>query len=207
MSNHDKLLHQLAIKGFGKTEALVESMALPEAEVVETLAALESEGLTLATRVGVRLSPEGKLAAAKIIAGQKDAADAARLDAEHDRFQPLNSTYKKLVTDWQMRDVNGGQIPNDHSDAEYDGKIMEGMADIHARITTLLNEMQDHVPHMADYVARFDAALKRIEAGEHKYMTAPIIDSYHTIWFELHQDLIGLLGRDRASEAAAGRAV
>jgi hypothetical protein len=33
-----------------------------------------------------------------------------------------------------------------------------------------------------------------------------MIDSFHTVWFELHEDLIGLLGRTRAEEAAAGRA-
>jgi pyruvate,orthophosphate dikinase len=33
-----------------------------------------------------------------------------------------------------------------------------------------------------------------------------MIDSYHTVWFELHEDLIGLAGLSRADEAAAGRA-
>jgi pyruvate,orthophosphate dikinase len=32
------------------------------------------------------------------------------------------------------------------------------------------------------------------------------VDSYHGIWFELHEDLIGLAGRTRAAEVEAGRA-
>ena len=32
------------------------------------------------------------------------------------------------------------------------------------------------------------------------------VDSYHGVWFELHEDLIRLAERDRAAEAAAGRA-
>jgi pyruvate,orthophosphate dikinase len=31
-------------------------------------------------------------------------------------------------------------------------------------------------------------------------------DSYHTIWFELHEELISLMGRTRQGEALAGRA-
>ena len=37
-------------------------------------------------------------------------------------------------------------------------------------------------------------------------MAAPIKDSYHTLWFEMHEELIELCGRSRASEAAEGRA-
>jgi pyruvate,orthophosphate dikinase len=32
------------------------------------------------------------------------------------------------------------------------------------------------------------------------------VDSYHGIWFELHEDLIQLAGRTRAAEVEAGRA-
>jgi pyruvate,orthophosphate dikinase len=38
-------------------------------------------------------------------------------------------------------------------------------------------------------------------------MAAPLIDSYHTVWFELHEDLIFLANTTRAEEAAQGRAV
>jgi pyruvate,orthophosphate dikinase len=33
-----------------------------------------------------------------------------------------------------------------------------------------------------------------------------LLDSYHTVWFELHEDLIRLAGRTREAEATAGRA-
>jgi hypothetical protein len=34
----------------------------------------------------------------------------------------------------------------------------------------------------------------------------PLIDSYHTVWFELHEELISLAGLSREAEAASGRA-
>ena len=42
--------------------------------------------------------------------------------------------------------------------------------------------------------------------GDLDLLTKPIIDSYHTIWFELHEELIALAGRTREAEVAAGRA-
>jgi pyruvate,orthophosphate dikinase len=36
-------------------------------------------------------------------------------------------------------------------------------------------------------------------------LSAPLKDSYHTVWFEMHEELILLCGRNRADEAAAGR--
>ena len=43
-------------------------------------------------------------------------------------------------------------------------------------------------------------------AGDQRYVASPRVDSYHGVWFELHEDLIALAGRRRADEVAAGRA-
>ena len=48
----------------------------------------------------------------------------------------------------------------------------------------------------------FAGALRRVQAGEHEWFTKPTIDSYHTIWFELHETLLASLDIDRASEKA-----
>jgi hypothetical protein len=37
-------------------------------------------------------------------------------------------------------------------------------------------------------------------------VASPRVDSYHSVWFELHEDLIRLAGRTRSAETAAGRA-
>lgn len=52
------------------------------------------------------------------------------------------------------------------------------------------------------YAERLDAAHQRVRAGDHEWITAPSIDSYHTVWFELHEDLLATLGRDRSQERA-----
>ena len=35
-----------------------------------------------------------------------------------------------------------------------------------------------------------------------EWFTRPMIDSYHTVWFELHENLLATLGIERAREQA-----
>ena len=53
---------------------------------------------------------------------------------------------------------------------------------------------------------RLAAALHAVVEGNTEMVAHPLRDSYHTVWFELHEELIRLTGRTRADEAAAGRA-
>ena len=61
-------------------------------------------------------------------------------------------------------------------------------------------------PRLADYRTRLSMAVERARAGDGRYVASPRVDSYHGIWFELHEDLIALAGRTRAAEVEAGRA-
>ena len=45
-----------------------------------------------------------------------------------------------------------------------------------------------------------DGALDRIRGGDLDWFTKPMIDSYHTVWFELHENLLATLGIQRAKE-------
>ena len=41
-------------------------------------------------------------------------------------------------------------------------------------------------------------------AGDVSMLASPLKDSFHTVWFEYHEELIHLSGRNRADEEAAG---
>jgi hypothetical protein len=43
--------------------------------------------------------------------------------------------------------------------------------------------------------------MQKLLSGELDWLTKPIMPSYHTVWFELHEDLLATLGIDRASES------
>ena len=52
----------------------------------------------------------------------------------------------------------------------------------------------------APYQPRLASAMARVVDGERDYFTKPIIDSFHTVWFELHEDLLTSLGLERSQE-------
>jgi pyruvate,orthophosphate dikinase len=112
---------------------------------------------------------------------------------------------KDIVTAWQLRDP-AAQVINDHTDADYDRGVLERMARLHADVETWLADARAGCPRLTDYGVRLGRALQHAQAGDQRYVASPRVDSYHGVWFELHEDLIRLAGRTRADEAAAGRA-
>ena len=71
---------------------------------------------------------------------------------------------------------------------------------------TWLAPIESGCPRLADYGVRLGHALEAARGGDGRYVASPRVDSYHGIWFELHEDLIQLAGRTREAESAAGRA-
>jgi hypothetical protein len=206
-TTREDLIACLHIKGFGKTEALAEALGAPAEAVEAALADLVARGEVEQFRVGARLSVSGKAAAEQGFAEERVAADHQRLEEEYERFTPLNADFKSLVTDWQMRSVDGKLIRNEHKDDAYDASVLGRLPELHARTVALIDDIAAHAPRVGRYRWRLSDALAKLEAGDHRYLTAPDRDSYHTVWFELHQLLINLLGLTRHQEAAAGRAL
>ena len=113
---------------------------------------------------------------------------------------------KDAVTAWQLRDDADGQVVNDHSDAAYDRTVLDRLAALHADAIAWLTPLEAGCPRLAGYRVRLGRAIEGAVGGDQRYVASPRVDSYHGIWFELHEDLIQLAGRSRADEVAAGRA-
>lgn len=207
MTSKDRLLISLRIKGFGKPEPMAEALAAPVETCVALIGELKSAGLAEDTKVGVRLTVAGREVADALKSAERAAADQTRLADAGESFTSVNTAFKQLITRWQMREVEGKPARNDHSDAAYDKVVLDGFDPIHRDVGEVIEIVAVTVPRFADYARRLTAALARIRAGELRYVAAPDAESYHTVWFELHQDLIGLLGTTRAKEVAAGRAL
>ena len=47
------------------------------------------------------------------------------------------------------------------------------------------------------YRTRLDVCVTRLSDGDQTAFTAVMAESYHTVWFEMHQDLLLTLGRER----------
>ena len=197
----------LRIKGFAKAPALSETLDLDLAGVETALAELEADGLAAGTKLGTKLTDAGKAAADAASKAEHDTADDAALSESYDAFCALNGPFKALMADWQTKILDGERVPNDHADEDYDAGILASLRNIHSDTLALCDRLEPLAPRLSQYRHRFTRAMARLENGETRYFAAPLIDSYHTAWFELHEDLIRLTGRTRAAEALAGRAV
>jgi len=113
---------------------------------------------------------------------------------------------KVIVTAWQMKEVDGEQQLNDHADAAYDADVLAQLGALHADADAWISPLITGLPRLSTYARRLDAAAVAATGGDPLYIASPRVDSYHSVWFELHEDLIRLAGKTREQEVAAGRA-
>ncbi|MEO0436782.1 MAG: hypothetical protein AAF098_07730 [Pseudomonadota bacterium] len=204
---HDRVIHMLSIKGFAKAEILAEACDTAPDTIEGTLDALAKEALLETTRMGIKLTDQGKARAEQLLQEQREQGNSASLEEFYANFESVNAEYKQALADWQMRAGPDGPVPNDHSDDAYDGQVKERMFVKHQSLVDALHDLAPSWPLLAFYGVRLAKAFEKVESGQQRYLAAPLIDSYHTVWFELHEALIRASGRNRAEEAAAGRAV
>lgn len=115
----------------------------------------------------------------------------------YDRFLGLNKRVLKVSSDWQVRREGGVEEPNDHSDPSYDEAVIERLAQLHDSARACVEGVARCAPRFGPYADRLEGCVKRLQAGDRSAFTAPLAESYHTVWFELHQDLLLTLGLER----------
>lgn len=184
--------------GMADAPTLAALVGLEEGEVQTELAALCSEGLVQERRDRYRLTPEGREPLASALAEERAGVDQAALEGIWRDFSAADSVLKGILADWQLRDGE----PNDHSDASYDAAILDRVAEVHAAVAPLAVQIAGLAPRLSRYPRRLDAALAQLQAGDAKWLSNPMCDSYHTVFHELHEELYDLTGKDRASEEA-----
>lgn len=123
--------------------------------------------------------------------GQKDA-----IIKICEEFEDLNVKFKELVTKWQLKMINGIPILNDHSDPEYDSVILNQLFALHEKVIETLENLAIIIPMYKNYIRRLDFASKKLKEGTFDYMTKDK-SSYHNVWFELHESILKLWGKER----------
>lgn len=178
---------------------------LDEPLVAAQLEALASEGLVRrrgGDAGGWQLTPAGRLAGEQRLAAELEASGArAVLERAYARFLELNPRLLAALTTWQVREVDDRPVPNDHTDADHDATALAALVSVDDEVQPVLADLAGILERFAGYGPRLDEARRRIEAGDHDWVDRPMIDSYHSVWFELHEHLLASLGIDRATEA------
>lgn len=199
-----RVLVGLRLAGFAEVGRVAAAAGLDPATTEDELGRLAGEGLAryrdgraAGVTGGWSLTPDGRRQADRLLAAEVDAAGyRGRVEAAYRRFLDLNPALLEAVTAWQVRDG----IRNDHRDRGYDQRILDGLARIDEKIAPVLADLSGCLDRFGRYRPRLAAALARAEAGDDASVDGALVDSYHTIWFELHEDLLATLGLDRTME-------
>jgi pyruvate, orthophosphate dikinase len=200
------IIRCLSIKGTATSDVLADALLTTAATVDAETGALTAAGLVIATAGLIRLSDAGTARANALTEADRRLWGGETAAAALDAFLPLDAGVKETVTAWQLRDVDGKQVLNDHTDAGYDASVVAGLQALHAEASMWLSSLPDGADRLSGYAARLDRAAAAVADGDHRFLSSPRVDSYHSVWFELHEELIRLAGRTRSEEAASGRA-
>jgi hypothetical protein len=199
------VLHGLQLKGNAPAPAVADTVDLPLADVERELRTLAAEGLVVERTnppSGWGLTSTGRATVARLVAVEVDATGVrpAVTDAYH-RFRALNAAVLDACSRWQVRDVAGSPVLNDHRDPAYDAGVVADLARLQRRADPVLDDLAGTLARYRAYGPRLRRAVEHVEAGEGDWFTKPSLPSYHTVWFELHEDLLTTLGLDRSIEA------
>lgn len=195
------VLQTVRLKGRVSPAELAATLGADLAEIARTVRQLTESGLLVGDAV-LQLSRDGRARLDELLATERSDVDTSALLAAYERFRVVNADFKKAVTDWQLKDGD----PNTHQDAEYDAGVLARIDAIHQRVVPIIAAAAAQLPRLSAYSAKLQRALDRVKAGDIAWLSRPLIDSYHTVWFELHEELIGAAGLTRAAEAKAGNA-
>jgi hypothetical protein len=198
------VLHALRVGGFMDIAAVSARSGLPAELVSVVLDAAEARGWVIhrtGRLVGWNLTGPGRSEGERLLAAEADAAGVRhRVEDAYRGFLALNREFLDLCTDWQLRVVDDETCLNDHSDVEHDAEVLARLEATHVQVVPLLDELSRALPRFGPYSDRLGSALERVRLGHTEWFTKPVIDSYHTVWFELHEDLLATLGIERSAE-------
>jgi hypothetical protein len=161
---------------------------MSEADAADLLDAAVDDGLAV-RRVGrisgYTLTAAGRARHADLVARETTPGERAAIGRSYEEFLRLNPQFLTLCTEWQV-----------HSIADAASRL----AAVDDAVQPICVALSGVLDRFATYGPRLGAARRLFAAGERDWLTKPLVDSYHTVWFELHEDLLCTLGIDRAKE-------
>ncbi len=198
MREMHSVLHAFAIKKLGSIEDAAALTGLDEARVSALAAEAVAGGRLNEVDGRYMVTPTAQITLKGVYA---KVYGTLRGDAgfreDYEAFERTNDDLKQLMTDWQTLTIAGETVANDHSDPHYDERIISRLGRLHDRAERLLDRLAQHVPRVAYYSGQLLSALEKAEDGDVRWVSDATIGSYHTVWFELHEDLLRVTGLAR----------
>ncbi|MDQ1497211.1 MAG: hypothetical protein QOD57_2334 [Actinomycetota bacterium] len=180
------VLHRIRIKGRASEQELSAFVTEPG-----RLASLDEAGYVARTRVGFLLTEAGLARHDALLADERARTDRAAVETSYERFQRVNPVVKATCARW-------------HTAHELWEKwdAIGALADQLGRVDGALRRVAEVLPRFDGYRTGLAGALERAEAGHEQYVVDPTLPSFHTLWFECHEDYLLTLGRTREEEGS-----
>lgn len=189
-----QVLLALRLKGRATAEELATSLGADPDEVRGELAALADENLaverTTGRRPGWMLTGDGRERYDASLAAARTPDVVERLTMTYEAFLHHNQRMKDLAAAWQATEDDADRF-----------EILEELADVSEAVAPSLASAGELVPRFGAYAQRLAAALDKA-ADDPRFVVSPTVDSFHTVWFECHEDYILMLGRSREQEGS-----
>ncbi len=197
------VLHRLRVRGPLPTVALAQALDCTEDAVAAALGELEAHGLVAPRGQPPRwASTDAGRSAHRdaMVAELARCAEPEAIRAGYERFVRVNPELLATATAWQVRTrPDGMESLNDHTDARYDRAVIEQLGAVHRDVAPVIDALAVVLDRFAPYGRRLQRAYDKVRRGDRQWFTSPTCDSYHTVWFELHEDLLVTLGLERRS--------
>ncbi len=201
-------LHALRLRSLCEVDVVAARFDLDPVAVEQVLTTAADAGFVRyrAGRLsGWSLTGDGRRHAEDLLADELAAAGTrGAVESTYVEFLDLNTRVLEVCTDWQVVQLGGQQVVNDHEDEDRDAAVLERFSELHAEAVPVVATLSGALDRLGGYPDRLVHAHDRVVAGDHAWLTRPTVDSYHTVWFELHEDLLATLGRSRSDERGDG---
>ena len=205
-SAEDLALHGPRVLGFASASRIAARYGLDTGLVRELLLDHQARGLvhhaSFGDSSGWSVTETGRLEGEARLARELDAAGAREgVAGAHRAFVPLNHRFARACTRWQVRPTRlDPMASNDHTDWGWDEGVLRSLTALATEVGSLGERLSAVLQRFDGYADRYAAALARVDAGDRRWVDAPGIDSCHTVWIQLHEDLLATLGIARGTD-------
>jgi hypothetical protein len=199
-------LHAVRLKGMADDAEVAARFQLDTILVAELLLDFQAFGwirrVEFAGTAGWSLTESGRLQNERQLAHELAATDSnSSIRDTYVTFLPYNDQLLRACTDWQLRPTSTDPLAvNEHADKEWDQRVLSTLAALSRELGVICQALGRRLTRFQGYDDRFTAALARVERGDLSWVARPRVDSCHTVWMELHEDLVATLGIPRGVE-------
>jgi DNA-binding MarR family transcriptional regulator len=189
-----QVLQALRLKGRATAEELAATLGADPVTVTEELSTLAGKNLVVervtGRRPGWMLTGSGRGRYEASLDEARTPAVVERLTETYSAFLHCNQEVKDQCAKWQGTTDDADRF-----------EILEELAEITQKVAPSLTSAGEVVPRFAAYASRLATSLQKAEEDP-RFVVSPAVDSFHTVWFECHEDYLLMLGRSRQQEGS-----